>query len=131
MGQVNPKTTKVALEATGGAYTDIVLTIPCSKAEIQEDPALNAGVAQGLQGYYLDPDSKGAPVPDPANDTVNNWLPNTAGQNGRAFQPIIFGGVDGRVDGGKGNYVGAQGTPLLRLKSLTANATGVILVEWP
>jgi hypothetical protein len=132
MPQVNPKTTKVALNGSGGAYVDIALTILASKAEIQEDPNLNAGTAQGLTGFYLDPDSShAAPAVDPANDTVNQWLPNTTGQNGRAYQPIIFGGMDGRVDGGKGNYVGAAGTPLLRIRSSSATATGILLVEWP
>lgn len=132
MSQTNPKTTQITLNGSGGAYVDIKTTIPCSKVEVQEDPTKNAGTAQGLQGYYLDPDSNhAAPAVDPAIPGQQVWLPNSAGQLGRAYQPIIFGGSDGRVHGGEGNYVGAQGTPLLRLRSNSATATGILLVEWP
>jgi hypothetical protein len=109
-----------------------VPTITASKIEIQEDPSKNAGTPQGLQGYYLDPDSPhNAPTVDPNIPGQQIWLANTAGQLGRAYQPIIFGGSDGRVHGGEGNYAGAKGTPLLRLRSNSGTATGILLVEWP
>jgi hypothetical protein len=129
MSQSNPKVTNIPINAAGGALTLITTTIMCSKVEVQEDPNYNAGVAQGLRGYYLDPESNHA---NPARDNPieQTWLPNTAGENGRAYQPIIFGGDAGRVHGGQGNYVGAQGTPLLSLVS-SVLATGVLLVEWP
>lgn len=130
MPQTNPKVTNIALNGDAGAYTVISTTIMASKVEIQEDPSLNAGVAQGLQGYYLDPNSNPAnPSVDPAAPGAQVWLPNTAGQNGRAYQPIIFGGDAGRVHGAEGNYVGQA--PLLKLRSNSATATGILLVEWP
>jgi len=128
MPQSNPKVTNIPINAAGGALTLIATTIMCSKVEVQEDP--NFGAAVGLRGYYMDPESNHA---NPARDnpTEQTWLANTAGENGKAYQPIIFGGSDGRVHGAYGNYVGAQGTPLLELVSVGATATGVLLVEWP
>jgi hypothetical protein len=132
MAQVNPKTTQVALNSDAGNYTDIALTMMASKVEVQEDPSLNSGTPQGLQGYYLDPDSpQAAPTVDAAIPAKQVWLANSQGQVGRAYQPIIFGGADGRVHGGEGNYVGVKGTPLLRLRSNSGTATGILLVEWP
>lgn len=130
MPQVNPKVTNIAINALGGAGTVIATTILCSRAEVMEDPAFNAGAQQGLAGYYLDPDSPHA-APTKANPNAQVWLPNGTGGEGQAYEPIVFGGEKGRVHGGLGNYVGAQGTPLLLLTSASANAGGVLLVEWP
>lgn len=128
--QVNPKVTNIAIGAMGGAMTLIAGTILASKVEVMEDPSFNEGVQQGLQGYYMNPNSNHAnPTRDPAN--LQTWLPNSAGQQGRAYEPIIFGGADGRVHGGLGNYTSAQGTPLLELTTNSGNAGGIILVEWP
>ena len=130
MGEVNPKITQVPINGSGGGLTNIVLTIMASKVEVQEDPSVNTGAPQGLQGYYIDtPPGVAVPTPSPAG--LMTWLPNTAGQTGRAYQPIIFGGSDGRVHGGEGNYVGAQGTVVLQLKSLSPTATQILLVEYP
>lgn len=129
MSQTNPKVTNIAIPAKGGAAVTIATTILVSKVQVMEDPTYNAGTAQGLTGYYLDPDSNHA---NPAKDNPNLqvWLPNTDGQEGQAYQPIVFGGADGRVHGGEGLYVGAQGTPLLALTTNSNNAGGVLLVEW-
>src|ERR1035441_9861946 len=54
MTAVNPKVTIVAINNNAGLMTNIVLTIMCSKVTIIEDPGQNNGVAQGLQGYYID-----------------------------------------------------------------------------
>ncbi len=140
MTAVNPKITNIALNGNGGALKNIPLTIMASKVRVSEDPAQNNGVAQGLQGYIIDtqppqptvpvePGGAAPPQASPANLQV--WLPNTAGQNGPGFQPIVFGGSDGRVHGGEGNYVGANGTVILQLQSASPTATGIILEEWP
>lgn len=123
----NPKITRIALNAVGGGFTDIKLTIVASKVEVMEDPAVNDGAPQGLTGFYTDT-QPATGFPNVGNQ--ENWLPQTAGQRGYAFQPIVFGGIDGRVDGGHGGYVGAQGTVVLRLSSLTVTTTTVILAEW-
>jgi len=128
MTETNPKVTVIALNAVGGALTDIVLTMMDSKVEIMEDPSVNDGAAQGLTGFYTDTQPASS-YPNQGPQQV--WLPQTAGENGRAFQPIIFGGADGRVHGGLGGYVGAQGTVILRLKSNSNTATQVLLTEWP
>ena len=112
--QTNPKTTNVAVNGSGGGWTLIQGTILTGKVEIQEDPELNAGVGQGLQGYYLDPNAilSAAFIANPtlavaqaegylANPNLQTWLPNTQGQMGRAYQPLIFGGADGRVHGSR------------------------------
>jgi hypothetical protein len=139
MTQVNPKITNIAVPAQGGVPVNIVLTIMASKVEVMEDPTYNNGAGQGLQGYYIDtqpgvtvaPPAAGTPPPQasPANQQV--WLANNNGQTGRAYQPIIFGGQDGRVHGAHSNFVGAAGTVILQLTSNSELATGVILVEWP
>lgn len=127
----NPKVTNIAINGSGGALTNIAMTILASKVEVMEDPSVNAGVPQGLQGFYIDPQPPQEPVPVASPNVLQNWLGQTSGQMGRAYQPIIFGGSDGRVHGGEGNYVGALGTVILQLKSLTATATAILLVEWP
>lgn len=126
----NPKVTNIAINGSAGALTQINGTILASRVEVMEDPAYNAGAQQGLQGFYLDPNSNPAnPAKSPANAQV--WLPNGTGGSGRAYQPIIFGGAPGRVFAAFGQYASADTTPLLQVKSLSASAGGVLLVEWP
>lgn len=128
--QDNPKVTNIPINAKGGAFTLIAGTIMSSRVEVIEDPAFNAGVAQGLTGFYLDPTgSQTAPAQSPA--VIQVWLPQTAGQRGQAFEPITFGGDGGRVNGWQGRYTGAAGTPLLQLTTNSATPGGVLLVEWP
>jgi len=141
MAAVNPKVTNIAINAQGGAMTNIVLTIMCSKVEVIEDPSYNGGVPQGLQGYYMDtqpglpspaviaPIGQAPPAASPAN--LQTWLPNNNGQIGKAYEPIIFGGTDGRVHGAYSDFVGAQGTTILQLTTNSPDAGGVLLVEWP
>jgi hypothetical protein len=133
----NPKVTKIAVNGSGGAAVIVRCTIMASYAEIQEDPSLNAGVAQGLVGQRLDPFTGVGTV-------TETWEPNTQGQEGEAFQPITFGDPR-RIHGAFGDYIGqggsggapetpgkppSLGTPLVSLKSLTATATGILLKEW-
>lgn len=130
MANDNPKITRIPINALGGAMTQIVLTIMASKVTVQEDPFYNDGAAQGLTGYYDDTQPPQPTPPTRSPNALQVWLPNTNGQNGRAYQPIIFGGTDGRVHGGEGKYVGGEGTVILELTTNYANAGGVILEEW-
>ena len=144
MSQTNPKVTNIAVNGNAGAFTLILLTILASKVQVTEDPTYNAGTAQGLAGYYLDPQAvlSAAFLANPtyaaakavgylANPNAQAWLPSTAGQQGQAYEPITFGGSDGRVHGGEGGYVGGQGSAVLMVTSNSATATGVLLTEWP
>jgi hypothetical protein len=128
MPQTNPKVTNIALNAKGGAFTLIAGTKMSSKVEIMEDPATAGGDQQGLTGYIMDPNSKGNPTP--SNPNIQVWLPNSAGQVGWAYEPIIFGGDSGRVHGAYGLYTGADGTPYLQLTTNSGAAGGILLVEW-
>lgn len=138
MANSNPKVTPYAINAKGGVMTNIVLTIMASKADVIEDPSLNAGVPQGLTGYYIDTQPPQGVIPVsaaqiPAKATpqaIQVWLPNNNGQLGVAYEPIILGGQDGRVHGGLGGEVGADGTVILQLTTNSATAGGVLLREW-
>lgn len=123
----NPKVTAIALNGSAGLFTDIPLTIMASKVEVMEDPSVNSGAAQGLTGFYTDTQPASG---FPNQGTQQVWPAQTAGQRGSAFQPIVLGGRDGRVEGGHGDYVGAQGTIVLRLKSFSPTATQILLSEW-
>jgi hypothetical protein len=123
----NPKVTSIAINAKGGALTPITMTIVASRVEVMEDPASNGGVQQGLTGFYTDTQ------PATGNPNVGPqmvWLPNNQGQVGRAYEPIIFGGQDGRVKGGEGRDVGSDGTIVLRLTSNGGAPCNVLLAEW-
>lgn len=126
MSQLYPKITVIPLNALGGGFTPIILTIMASRFEVIEDPSVNNGVQQGLTGYYTDT-QPGSGFPEVG--TQRTWLPNNNGQIGVAFEPIIS--ESRRVHGGEGDYVGAQGTIVLQLQSLTQNTTQVLLAEWP
>jgi hypothetical protein len=126
-----PKVTSIAVNAAGGAPTYISLTIMASKVRVQEDPSANAGAAQGLQGYKLDPQPPQESPPARSPNYLFTWLPNTNGQQGPAYQPIEFGGGEGgRVHGAFSEYVGAQGTQILELYSASETATKILLEEW-
>lgn len=127
MSNSNPRITPVPINASGGAFTAIVLTMMASKVRVMEDPSYNAGVLQGLTGFYVDT--------QPGAGSLNvvtqrTWLPNGNGQTGPAYEPIEFGGEAGRVHGGEGDYVGAQGTIILQLTTNSVNAGGILLEEW-
>lgn len=124
----NPKVTSIPINALNGGFTDIVLTIMASKVRVQEDPSYNNGAFQGLTGFYTDTQpASGYPNVGPQKV----WLGNDQGQVGPAYQPISFGGTEGgRVDGGYGRYVGADGTIILRLTTNSQNPGGILLEEW-
>lgn len=126
MSQQNPKVTNIAVNAKGGVMTPITLTIMASHVQVIEDPQYNNGAQQGLQGYYAETEpGKGSAAVGP----LQTWLPNSNGQIGKAFEPILFGD-ETREAGGLGSYVGAQGTVVLLLTTNSANAGGVLLVEY-
>lgn len=140
MAASNPKVSNIAINNIAGLMTNIVLTIMASRVVIAEDPNFNGGQLQGLQGYYIDtnppqevtpimPGGLAPPNASPANLQI--WLPNTDGQLGPNFEPIIFGGSEaGRVHGGQGYVVGGTGMVILQLRTNSINAGGVLLYEW-
>jgi hypothetical protein len=142
MANSDPRRKSIPINAKGGAWTPIPLTITASKVEVMEDPAYNNGAFQGLTGYFVDtqpPQPAGVNAPAPAGPTppaaIPNyqftWLPNDQGQEGAAYQPIKFGGGEGgRVHGAFAEYPGAQGTVILWLTTNSQNAGGVLLEEW-
>lgn len=134
----NPKVTAIAVNGNAGPFTAITLTMMASKVRVQEDPAVNNGAAQGLTGFLADTqpgatgtNPNGGTSTFPSQGTQRTWLANANGQEGPAYQPICFGGSEGgRVRGGQGDYVGADGTVILYLTSASATATQVLLEEW-
>jgi hypothetical protein len=138
MAQDNPRVISIPINAKGGAMTAIALTIGCSKATVIEDPAYNNGVQQGLTGFRIDTNPPQPAVPIPAIGAIPpladpqyqfTWLPNSNGQSGPAYEPIVFGGDAGRVHGGLGGYVGGQGTVILLVTSNGPNPSGVLLEQ--
>ena len=124
----NPKVTSIPINALGAGFTPIVMTIMASKVRVMEDPSYNNGAPQGLTGYYADTQPA---TGNPQTGTLQVWLPNNQGQIGPAYQPISFGGGEGgRVEGGQGDYVGADGTVILYLTTNTQLASAVLLEEW-
>ena len=155
---LKPKVTNVAVPANG-AFVAITLTFPqTSRAAIEEDPNLNAGVAQGLEGYYLDP-AIASPLLMaqyaglPAGQVVTaggvllngaqvaqltalggllsteQYWPAAGAATGPAYQPIQLGDWL-RIHAGFGEWIAAQGAGVLLLTSKSATPTGIVLAEW-
>lgn len=140
MAQDNPYLKSVAINALGGVMTLITLDILCSKVVVMEDPAYLEGAQQGLTGWRIDTNPPQPAIVAPAVGATPaqaspayqfTWLPNPDGQQGPAFEPIVFGGDAGRVHGGEGNYVGAQGTVILMLTTNSNNPSAVLVEQWP
>ena len=53
--QTNPKVTNIAVDGDAGAVRQYRLDHPRRKVEVMEDPTLNSGTPQGLQGYCVNP----------------------------------------------------------------------------
>lgn len=133
---LNPKRQFVALNGSAGALTVIRLSCMAYYVEIVEDPAVNAGVAQGLQGNYMDPFDGSL---SPAAGTTS-WLPPTLPNTpqitlgnqhhypGQGGEILGNGGSGGQLDTPGGSV--RLGTPIVTLKSKTATATQVIVSEW-
>ena len=152
MPQTNPKRTWYPVAATGGLFTVIRLTTFAKFVEIIEDPAMNLGVAQGLQYNALDPFALSSNITlnsEPTAPTVGlaagNFAPSPAvAGTSVSFPQLTFGdkhnihsgteaplgnpGSAGNVDSPGGTAT--LGTPIVQLLSATATATGVIVSEW-
>ncbi len=142
---VNPKVTNIAVPALNGGFVAITLQGPlASRVEIVEDHNYNAGVQQGLVGYYVDPSVATAAVmaslagQPPAAllarlqslgalkpNAQQMWGPSSDGE-GQSYQPIRLGDWLR----GQGVGVGVAGMCVLLVTSATATATGVLLTEW-
>lgn len=118
----SPRTRKVALNGSAGAYVAIVATIPARRVEIVED---GAAAAQGI-AYQL---------PDDNFTATYNVL--------AAFEPIVFGSeVAKGIGAGKilgwptqkdplGNTLANTPTTYCQARSFSATATTVIVREYP
>lgn len=125
---MKPRT--IVINGSAGAYTTILATQWCWRAEIIEDFSANAGTGQGLQ--YLIPDPTSVDLSNP------NWLgpfsiapqtePIILGEPlpmGGGFAPTIGHGPDA-----SGGYTLAA-TPLIQIRSATATGTTVRCTEFP
>ena len=145
MSQSNPKITYVALNNNAGVFTVIRLSTFAKYVEIVEDPGVNAGVGQGLQGNILDPFAQSANITAgmvpaaagagvwPAPVAADGWAPQITFGARHALGdwpglPIGNPGSAGNVDNPGGTPT--LGTPLCQLRSNTATATQVIVREW-
>jgi hypothetical protein len=149
MPAVNPKRTFTALNNNAGAFTVIRLTTWAKYVRIKEDPAYQSGdpaAGQGLQGNYLDPFAQSANItkgmtPAVAGDAV--FVANASIEGG--VEPVIEFGSRHALSDGKGMPLGnpgsdgnidvpggqvTLGTPLIQLRSNSANATGIIIEEY-
>ena len=150
--QTNPKTTFYPINSNAGVFTVIRLTTFAKYIEISEDPNYNAGQQQGLQYNSLDPFAVSSnitlnaqPTP-PAYGIVLGFGGATITLIPPAsFQPsLIFGdahnihsatemplgnpGSAGNVDSPGGTVT--LGTPLVQIRTNSANAGGIIVKEW-
>lgn len=147
MPSVNPKRRFIPLNNNAGAFTVIRLTTWAKYVKIEEDPAYQAGGnGQGLQGNYLDPFANSANI-------TANMVPAVAGGAVFVANNSIDGGVEPQIEfgskhalssgcgpvlgnpgsGGNVDLPGGQptlGTPLIQLRSNSANATGIIVSEY-
>lgn len=131
--QINPARRRVVINGSGGAAVVIRLTTWAKYLEIEEDPSANAGVAQGLQGYALDPFA-------PSTNITLNAEPLEAGKSYYQFgdqyhdqsktsMPLGNPGSAGNTDV-PGDQRVFLGTPIAELLSNTVNATAVWIREW-
>lgn len=138
MPQINPKRTLVAINNNAGAFTTIRLTVWAKYVEVDEDLSQNAGAKQGLQYYELDPFAQssailtGAQGPFVAGATPIGTPEVTLGDkhnvhSGTAL-PMGNPGSAGNIEvpGGQATL----GTPILALRTNSANPTNVIVTEY-
>jgi hypothetical protein len=147
----NPKTTFYPINSDAGAFTVIRLTTFAKYVEICEDPNYNEGEQQGLQYNILDPFALSSNItrnaqPAPpdygivlAFGAAGTTLPPGAFQAQLTFgdihnvhsgteMPLGNPGSAGNVDNPGG--VATLGTPLVQLRTNSANAGGVVVREW-
>lgn len=142
MPQLNPKRTWYAIPVSGAAPLVIRLTTWAKYVEINEDPALNAGVPQGLLYNALTPHADSTNITkdsEPQFPLMGYAPPSQFNGPQLAFGdkhnvhsmttgPLGNPGSGGNIDvpGGRPSL----GTPLVQLTSNTATATGVIVTEY-
>ncbi len=123
----NPRETYYALNALGGAYVKIPLTMMARFVEFLEDISPNSpngGVAQGLVGNKIDPVTLALTPPVAGN---GKWVQ----ANPEAVPTVVFSLGDPRaVHGGMGVPVGGTGAVVAQLTSATATPTQVIVREY-
>ena len=142
---------QVALNAVGGAFTLVRCSLGCTtKMKIVEDGSANGGVQQGLEYNLLRLPFPGE-VPATTEVIVDTSgykrvyvvepLQTLAFGNG---EPILIEGYPGDHPpntaplGNGGSYPNpvcpggpvTDGTPILQIKSATANATTINITEW-
>jgi hypothetical protein len=111
----------VALNGNGGAFTDILATIPCRRVEIREDEAAapTGLIFQTMEDNFVGTYTVGAPTsPDP-QIRLGNAIPQGSGSG-----PML--GYPPQTIGGK--VVAAD--KLLSLKGKAAGATSVWVIEY-
>lgn len=138
--QVNPKRTKVAINNNAGAWTVIRLTTWAKYVAIYEDLTQNAGATQGLQYNLLDPfalsgniTQNAEPAPPDYFVSDKNASPEIEVGDARYIHspttmPLGNPGSGGNVDNPGG--VATLGTPVLQLRTNSANPTNAIVEEW-
>lgn len=154
MPQTNPKSTYYPIQASTGAFTVIRLSTWAKYIEITEDPTQNAGLQQGLQYNNLDPSAVSSNITANAQPPVSgnpgygvvlafgattNLIPPGAFQPSLVYgdihnvhstteMPLGNPGSAGNVDSPGGTVT--LGTPLVQLRTNSANPTNVIVKEW-
>lgn len=139
MPQVNPKVTLVAINNDAGAFTVIRLTTWAKYLTIDEDKTQNGGLLQGLQYNLLDPfaqstDITAGAVPTPPDYLLDNGsapqiaVGDSRYVNSMTTAPLGNPGSAGNVDSPGGTAT--LGTPILQVRTASANATKVIVREY-
>lgn len=138
MPQVNPKKTLYAINNNAGAFTTIRLSTWAKFVTVDEDPTQNAGAKQGLQYYQLDPFAQSGNIlnnaegpftaPLTAVGTPEITLGDQYYVNAPTTAPLGNPGSGGNVDVPGG--VATLGTPILSLRTNSANPTNAIVTEY-
>lgn len=143
MPQTNPKRTFYAINSDAGAFTVIRLTSWAKYVEITEDPNYNAGAQQGLQYNALDPFALSTNITanaEPAPPAFAIALAAPVGTPQITFgdkhnvhsgtsAPLGNPGSAGNTDS-PGTEVPTLGTPLAQVRTNSATAGGIVVVEY-
>ncbi len=138
MSQLNPSRRLVAINNDAGAFTVIRLTTWAKYVEIDEDPTQNAGAKQGLQYNALDPFVQSAEIVNPpaaylVTPVTPVGTPELTFGDKIHINDLTFAPLGNPGSGGDpvGPGAGASlGTPLVQLRTNSANATNVIVTEY-
>jgi|GEM_PF-2479594 len=128
------KTRLIPVNANNGAWTMIRCTIFATKMAIVEDGSANAGVQQGLEYQLLthagnDNIAAGPTITVPANLSQEPiMIEGYPGDHPPSTVPIGNGGSTPYPVSPGGPVT--QGTPVIQVRSASANATTVAVTEW-